>query len=237
MDWNQWIAPAIVAAIVSGAISIIGMFVNRNTTIAVNKEKIDADLNLAEKKFDFDKDLSNRKFELEKAQLVHKRRFELAESLLADTYRFQELMRYVRNGGSFGGEGETRITENNETDNEKRMKNSYFVPIERLQKENDFNGSFFSKQYAAQAQFGTEMAQAFMLFSQVIIEIRTASRMLIEGVGRYNEDLEFTNHLLEQIWAGYSTVRKKEDVIAKKIIDGIAIFEKLCKPVLEWKGA
>lgn len=43
MDWTTLIGPAAIAAAVSGAIAVVGMFVNRATSIKVNKDKITAD--------------------------------------------------------------------------------------------------------------------------------------------------------------------------------------------------
>lgn len=219
MDGNQWIAPAII-------LTFLGILANNVTAFFINKKKINADISLAEKKFQFDKD-----------QLVHKRRFELAEGLLADAYHFRDLMGFVRNGATFGVEGTSRKPEQNEPENDKSMKDSYFVPVERLQKENDFISTFFAKQYTAQAQFGPEAVRAFELFSRSILEVRTASYMLIDGVGRHNNEKEFTNQLLCDIWERYALALKKEDLVGKKISEGVSTFEKLCKPVLEWKGA
>jgi hypothetical protein len=47
-------------------------------------DKFEFDKKLAEKRFSFDRELAERKFAQEREQLVFKRQFELAESLLAD---------------------------------------------------------------------------------------------------------------------------------------------------------
>lgn len=49
MDWSSYIAPVLVPAAVSGGIALVGLYVNRSTTIGVNKEKITADIDLAER--------------------------------------------------------------------------------------------------------------------------------------------------------------------------------------------
>lgn len=72
------------------------------------KDRFDFEKELAERKFSYDRDLAERKFAQEREQLVYRRRFELAEGLLADAYRFRDLIRGARNSGSFGGEGQTR---------------------------------------------------------------------------------------------------------------------------------
>ena len=61
MDLSSFVGPAVVAAVVSGIIATVGMFVNRATTIRVHEDKLKPDRDLAERKFDFDRDLAERK--------------------------------------------------------------------------------------------------------------------------------------------------------------------------------
>ena len=76
MDLSGWIAPAVVAAAVSGFVSLAGMFVTRSTMIRLRKEDREADLKLAERKFQYERDLHD-----------HKTRVELAEAVLSDFYQ------------------------------------------------------------------------------------------------------------------------------------------------------
>ncbi|WCJ65030.1 hypothetical protein [Agrobacterium tumefaciens] len=121
MAWSSFIGPAVVAAVVSGIIAVIGMLVTRSTTLGIHREKIEADQLLARQKFDYDKQ-----------QAVFKRRFELAEQFLADTYRLKSLLDYVRNGAAFSDEGATREASESESESLKRRRDVYFVPAERL---------------------------------------------------------------------------------------------------------
>lgn len=101
MDWGALVGPAVVAAVVSGVISVVGMFVSRATTVRLHSEKLDTDRALAERKVQADIDLAREKFDYDRRQAVFRRRFELAEKLLADVYRFRSMMRFVRSGVSF----------------------------------------------------------------------------------------------------------------------------------------
>jgi len=237
MDWHSLIGPAVVAAGVSGLISIVGLIVSTRTARQLHTEKVDSDRELATKKFEFDKELAQRKFDQERAQLIHKRQFDLAEALLADAYRFRDLMAYVRNGFSFGSEGETRKPRVGETEDEKRMRDNYFVPIERLQKEGEFVSGFMTKQHTALAHFGPDAAKAFQLLGEALNGVQTASGMLVHMPRDSENDRDFIDQMRGEIWANYAKVRNKEDEIGKKIEEGVSLFENLCKPFLEWKGA
>lgn len=248
---HDWLAPTAVLA-------AVGIFVNQRASKSINREKIAAEEKLADKKFgyehqltdkkfefdkylaqhkfDLDKGIAQRKSEIDKDQLVHKRRFELAEALLADTYHFRDLMNFVRNGASFGKEGSMRVPRPYETEGETSLNNHYYTPQERLIKEDEFiMGSLFAKKYTAQAQFGLETAKAFQLFNQSLISVQSASQMLIAGFAR--GDRETTDSMLKDIWMHYSSDLKKDDQVGNSIDEGVAIIEKPCKPVLEWKGA
>ena len=85
MDLSGWIAPAVVAAAVSGFVSFVAMFVNRSTMIQLQKEDREADLKLADRKFQYERDLHD-----------HKRRVELAEMVLSDFYQCIDVFREIR---------------------------------------------------------------------------------------------------------------------------------------------
>jgi hypothetical protein len=93
MDLSGWIAPAVVAAVVSGFVSFVGLFVNRSTMISLRKEDQEADLKLADRKFQYDRDLHD-----------HKRRVELAEAVLSDFYQCVDVFREIRGPAHTKGE-------------------------------------------------------------------------------------------------------------------------------------
>jgi hypothetical protein len=198
------------------------------------KDKFDFDKELAEKKFSYDHELAERKFEQEREQLVYKRQFELAEGLLADAYRFRGLIRDARSIGSFGGEGTTRKSEKEESEQVKKERDMYYRPIERLRRDGEFFASFFAKQFTATAQFGPKSKESFDAFSEVIKSISTASDMLISLVDRPSlNDETVRDNLLDEIWAGRAKARGREDRIEAQIEQGLTTLETICRPVLE----
>jgi hypothetical protein len=233
MDWNVMVGPVVVAAVVSGVISTVGIWVSRSTNIQVSKDKINADAEQARKRFEFEKTLAERKFAYERQQAIFKRRFELAEQILADAYRFRDLMKYVRNGFSFGVEGESRKPAGLETDDIKRMRDVYFVPVERLHKESEFTSSMMARRYACIAHFGNEVGSAFDAFVQSIQAVGVASSTLIELAGHVHPDNRvLVEKLKSDLWEPMAQHAQNNE-IGTKIDGGVKTIERLCKPVLE----
>lgn len=234
MDWGALIGPAVVAAVVSGIISVVSMFVSRATTVRLHSEKLDADRALAERKVQADIDLAREKFEYGRRQAVFHRRFELAEQFLADVYRLRSMMRFVRSGASFGGEGETRTAPGAESEAVKRTRDSYFVPRERLHAENEFLGAMFARQTTCHAHFGADADKAFTLLHEAIHRVRTSSSLLVEWTGDHERvDRDLMEKLRRDIWQPMAEHAGKDE-IGDKIEEAVQIVEGLCQPVLAW---
>ena len=104
------IGPAVVAAGVSGIVSVVGLIVSTRTARAIHTEKLGFDRGqaaqklafdkrLAERKFEFDKDLAERRFKYARALHDHRRRTEIAEEVLADFYQARDIMQAARSPG------------------------------------------------------------------------------------------------------------------------------------------
>jgi hypothetical protein len=234
MDWGNLVGPAVVAASVSGAVTIVGFFVNRSISLKLHQEKIDADRRLAERKVEADTALAERKFNLDQLHALQNRRFELAEAVLSDAYRFRDTMAYVRNGFAFDGEGLTRQSAATETDSLKNVRNSYFVPVERLQANNEFISTLMARQHAAHSLFGPDARKAFELFGEVMHRVRVASSMLIEMSGQHGNDKELSSTLRADVWAAYGQ-HKNGDQLGQKIDEALELIERFCRPALERK--
>lgn len=225
MAWSSFIGPAVVAAVVSGIIAVIGMLVTRSTTLGIHREKIEADQLLARQKFDYDKQ-----------QAVFKRRFELAEQFLADTYRLKSLLDYVRNGAAFSDEGATREASESESESLKRRRDVYFVPAERLIKESDFLSSMSARRESCQAHFGPKAEEAYALMNGAVHKVRVASGLLVSWTNDRREvDTETMQKLEGDIWAGMAEIRGG-DTIGADIKKAVALVEEICGPVLKWVG-
>jgi hypothetical protein len=227
----DYITPAVIAALVSGAISVVGLAVNRSTNIRIHRSRMRTDLRLASKKFNFDCELAKRKFNYDVTQAALKRKFDLADQMLSDAYKLEHLIEYARSGFTFEGEGETRKGEPTESESKRSARNSYFVPFERLNKEKEFIGSMMARRYTARALFGPEADEAFTLFNSAIRKIQNASVMLSESSDEELMDREFVAALKVTIWSGY-TPNRQVDLVGAMIKDGVSLTEKFCRPAL-----
>ena len=234
MELGNLIGPAGVAAGVSGLIAVIGLLVNRSTTIRLHTDKLGADQRLAERKIDADIALAKRKFDYDRHQAIFKRRFELAEVLLAEAYRYRSLMKFVRNGASFGAEGETRPAADHESENVKRQRNNYYVPQERIHAHDEFLSAMFARRTTAQALFGEDADKAFDLFNRSIHRVRVASGLLVDWTKDHEEvDRDLMKKLRDDIWEPMAEHNKTNEIGAM-IDEGVELLENLCKPVLAW---
>lgn len=225
MDLGNLVGPAVVAAGVSGIIAVIAMLVTRSTTIDIHREKIEADQALARQKFDYDKQ-----------QAVFKRRFDLAEQFLADAYRFRSLLKYVRNGAAFGEEGGTRIAQGPEADQIRRLRDTYYVPIERLNSENEFLSNFFSRRTTCHAHFGPKAEEAFSLMHGALHRVRAASSMLVQWAQDHDQiDQALREELIADIWEAVGELKMKNS-IGIEVDAAVALIDEICSPVLKWVG-
>ena len=234
MSLGELIGPAVIAAGVSGIISVVGIIINRSTTIRMHGERLDKDEALAERKVTADIALAKQKFDYDRAQVVFKRRFELAEQILAESYRFRSLMAFVRSGFSMGREGEDRPAQGVESESVKRMRDTYFVPLKRLQNENELIATMFARRTASQAHFGPDAEKAFQLFQEALHHVRVAAWQLIEWTSDEERvDRETMEQLRQDIWQPMARHAGKDE-IGLKIEEGVLLLEQVCRPVLAW---
>jgi len=208
------------------------MVVTTRTSRQLHSEKLGVDQTLAERKVEADIALAERKFALDQQQLLQNHRFEVAEAVLADAYRFRDLMVYVRNGFAVGEEGSSRKPGSPETDDLKRLRDTYFVPVERLHADREFISAMMVRQHAARSHFGEDARKAFDLFHEVMHRVRGASSMLIEMSGTGQTDIDLSRKLRADIWAGYGG-HSSEDELGGKIEESIVLMEGFCRPALE----
>lgn len=114
---------------------------------------------------------------------VGKRKIELAEDILADFYRSQEVIRWARFPGGFAGEGETRIAPANETPHEKELRDGIYRTIERLHAERELFTGLQAKKYRAMAYFDKHAAKPFDDIKRIHGDVVRAATMLLRHAG------------------------------------------------------
>jgi hypothetical protein len=197
------------------------------------KRKIESDEALAKHRFEFDKDLAERKFKYDREFHDHKRRAELAETILAEFLRMRDVIQGVRSPLAYGGEAVGRIRKDGETEEEARQRDSYYVPIARLMKESEFISGLMSKRYRSRAVLGAPIDQAFQEILKVINRIQASSNTLMRMVGvpgrvqQRNEDL--IARCEADIWSGLP----EDDQLQPMVNQAVEIVENVCRPILE----
>lgn len=114
---------------------------------------------------------------------VGKRKIELAEEILADFYRAQEVIRWARHPGGFPGEGETRIAEPDGTPHDKALRDAIYRTIERLQAERQLFSGLLAKKYRAMAYFDKQAAKPFEDLKEIHDRVVRAATMLLRFWG------------------------------------------------------
>ena len=149
-----------------------------------------------------------------KVERAETRQFELAEEALALMYRAQEVFDYVRSPGSFSNEGQSRVPQDpNETEEEKRTRDYNFVPLERLNNEQEYFKRVIDIRPGIKAMFGEEKSEPLDKILELRHEIIVAARMLsyTRMPNHFRTDEQYQRHLERQenfeavIWKGYAT--------------------------------
>jgi hypothetical protein len=232
MDFSSLIGPAVVAAGVSGLISVIGLIVSNRTARRLHTEKLGFDSQLAERKFEFDKDLAERKFRYDRELHDHKRRIDLAEEVLSGSYQFRTALRAIRSPLSYEEEAKNRRREPGETEALSRLRDSYFVHLARREQRRDQIEPFLAKRYRMRALFGPTAEKAFEQLRDAINEVSVSAQMLLMASSENQQghiDQESKRKWRTAIISGAS----KPDLIEQQVDTAICELERICRPILE----
>jgi hypothetical protein len=115
-------------------------------------------------------------------QTLGKRKIELAEQVLTSFYEARDLFAWVRSPAAFGGEGETRKADGEE-ETVRHKRNTYFVPIERMQKHSELFAKLQSQRYSFMTLFGADAMTPFNELRQIQIRVSVSTQTLIGMVG------------------------------------------------------
>jgi hypothetical protein len=233
MDYTSLIGPAVVAAVIAGIISVISLVMNRATTLATHSQRLAFDREQAERRVNAEIALAERKFALDRALDHHKRRADLAERTLIAFYEARDVFTLVRSRGIFGGEGSSRQSSESEGEDQKKRRDTYFVPIERLIKEKKLFARLQSLRYAFAANFGTTTREPFNAIWEAHNRIASSASVLIQltfdGDDDHRSSRAGNEPLLNAIGWGPAD---RPDEIDQKIEKAVTDIEAVCRPVL-----
>lgn len=165
-----------------------------------------------------------------------KRKYELAEEVLALFYECKEKFQIIRSPAGHSLEGNTRKRGENETQDETQRLDNAYVFIERYEIEKEPFIQLWSLKFTFMTIFGKEAGQPFDEIKKILSSIFFAASKLSQRYwkdqGRKNfSDLEFQKHLKEMheneniIWASFD----ENDKIANQVDECIAKIESYCE--------
>lgn len=242
MEWGALIGPAVVAAGVSGIVSVVGLVASTWTARAIHMEKLasderlaerkfESDRELAERKFTFDKELADKKFRLDAAFADRKRRQELAEEVLSSFYQVRDAVRTIRTPMRLQGEGESRPRTELEPEGVAHQRDTYYATLERLEQRRQDIGNLLAKRYRAVAWFGADADKAFEQLHKAITGIANAAELLIRWSAddTRRQDPESWRIMERAIW----WTGAEPDLIANQIEAATKEMERICRAFLE----
>jgi hypothetical protein len=146
---------------------------------------------------------ASRSLQAWRNQLIGKRKFEVAEDTIVAAYKALDALKWIRNPGVWSGEKIDRPTQQFETDDQKRLRDTFFVPIQRIKDTSEDFAQLGKMRYLCQAHFGDEASSAIDEFFKIRDEVSISANTLIEHVGEpsSNEDnKKFYANLRWDIW-------------------------------------
>jgi len=162
---------------------------------------------------------------------------ELAERTLALFYEAHDLIAAARFPGSSSNEGLSRKQLGDEDDDEKRIKNAWYVPVERLNHQAEFWGRFEAARYPFMAVFGKEADTHFQSVKKARNKVITSAGMLLrtyDGINAKSEENQ-RNRTRWENNIGWGLTA--EDELAGKIECAVSAIEEICRPAIDGSKA
>lgn len=165
-----------------------------------------------------------------------KRKYELAEEVLANFYDAKERINIIRSPVGFSSEGSTRIKKENESEEETRRLNNAYVVIERYEREKEPFTNIRKLKHRFLATFGKEHSCPFEEILKIINEILYANYALHSDFRRetYRNEahasiiVERIQKYESKIWSNY----REPDEINNRIDKAIGEIENICVNLL-----
>ncbi len=230
MNWTSLVGPAVVAAVISGLVSGIGIWISARTARRIHTEKLAFDREQAERRTAAKIKLAETKLTFDRVFAAWKRRSELAEEVLADFYRARRIIQEARSPGSFGDEGKSRPKLEGETEEEGNTLDAYYAAAERLRNRSEVFARLHAHRYRFMATFGSEAVIPFDQLDGIYAEIIVAVKMLL--MTHRHRDMGFTPQGIQQ-WKTTIGWAPEADPIPVRLDRIVATIEQICRPVIQ----
>lgn len=115
-----------------------------------------------------------------RTETAGKRQADVAEQVLVNFYAARDTFRWVRTSGFLPSEGQSRVADDTEPEQIRIMKNTYFIPIERLNREKDLFSKLHAQRYSFMAIFGETKTKPFETVFRIHNQISATAHRLIQ---------------------------------------------------------
>ena len=164
-----------------------------------------------------------------------KRKYQLAEEVLALAYEAKEQISWIRSGISWGSEGKSRTKGQNETSEESQIRDSIYVTVERAEHAKETFIKLQSLKFRFVAVFDQPDTSLIDEFLKVRNQLISTSHRLADArvrASRASSSSEQDYKRMEKfeaiIWEDFDD----EDEISKRIETALTDLEKICKAVI-----
>lgn len=156
-----------------------------------------------------------------RAEIVGRRKAELAEEVLAQFYRARDVLIWARLP-------DRPLGLVDEDDDRDRRHQSHASPIERLAQESTLFSELQASRYRFMAYFGAESAHPFEQMRAIHGEVMSSAQSLIRDADQLASDAE------RDRWEdAIGWVEERDDVLAHRLADTIARVEHICCPLID----
>ncbi len=236
-DWAVIWKSVVVAAAVTGVVGVLAAVISACTALAINKDKLRLDRELAKERAAADLHLAERRVALEKELALAKRRAEVAENVLATFYRMKRAFEAIRSPMIWANEMqlEDGVAED-------IIRNDGYGVIRRMR---DYTGLFSdleATRFTFGALFGHDATGPYNEMIKAHNRVIHAAESLLRY--RNEQDARHLQPFLQQMRREAFAMSALDDEgheipdpIAAAVDNAIAEIEATCRPALESREA
>lgn len=232
IDFNQ---PQIIAALFGGGVAAIVSLVvagfNQLSVRLMHKEKLRFDQEQSERRVTAEIALAKKKLEFDQGLANWKRRHELAEQTLIVFYEARDALNFARSRIIFRGEGASRQPSGSESEEVRKQRESYFVPLERLNSSSEVFARLQALRYTFAAHFGEPAIKPFVTIMGAHNSIASAATILMDSVSTYEHPMAVQSLMPLRDVLGWGSEDRPNKMDAD-IHEAIVAIEHVCRPVL-----
>ena len=230
LETSALMAPALVAAIVSGTVALVSLIANVLVSVGTSQKRLEADRFALERRAELEAALAERKMILDRQLRREARKAEVAELLLAEFYEAQRIFEIVRSPMIWA---EEMVLE--EGVSEEVIKNSGYAILRRMRRHGEFFARIEARRHLAAALLGPAILHRFKEITLIHNQIIGSARAILEN--REFESQEFRSSsaadtfMMSQQKIAFATGRPDELAEQMQLI--INKLEAVCRPIIE----